>query len=1064
MDVLVTLCNRAGEVVSTEDILMACWGATISGDNPVHKTIAQLRRVLDDSAVDPRYIETIRKRGYRVVGEVVRADGSTAQAVDGSWTRGSPFRGLEAFDEDHATVFFGRNEAITQVLRALGTQSAAGRALVLVLGPSGCGKTSLIRAGVLPALMRPQGFDGLQVCSASTFDLSETAGGNLLSALGDAMLKWRVGDKPAFMAQNGDALSQQWAQHPTTAMAELKWVLEGAAKSTANLLRLALFVDRIEALFARDDVSDAARESFLAVLDTLARSGHVLVIAACRNDFYPRIAESPLLMAGKAQGAHIDLYAPAVGDIAQMIRLPARAAHLSFGIDPKTQAKLDDLLCDSAAASPDALPLLQYTLQELYRMRTPQGELTFDAFHHLGGIEGAIGLRAEELINDLADGPREALPRVLSLVATVSTDEEVVTSRRAPWSALQNDDERTLVTALVDARLFVSELVGREPGFGVAHEALLRRWPRVIAWVDAHRQSLKVRARVNALAARWQAEGKPGDLLLPPGKQLDEARKLLDVSAFSLAPHELELIAASTRKAKLRDRLRQGVLATIIGLAVLAGVLGLNAVAAKKVAERQRAEVEGLLGYMVGNLADRLRTLGRLDLLDGVSNKALEYLTTSSSDNLNSASIIQRAKALEVIGEVRFARGDAKAALEAFGSSYSMLQALYRKQPKDSELLKSLGVTAFWLGNTQLRQNQMSETQRYFEAYRDYSDAFSALNPDDVDAWIEQSYAHNSLGSLAMARGNPKRAVEEFDLSISLKSRALARKPDDSRLSGDLANSLSWAATASTDLGRLQSAVELSAQELAIAKKLYAEMPGEQLWGKRFALATEHKANIDEILGQDALAISEGQEAVRVFDQMIKMEPENRTWQGWRAHAEMEVQSRLLRRDAAQSVLTALLSSAEKIAALRKSDPHQLDWAQTDAMLHVQLADANFRIRHYPEAREAVLHAQAVLEQLYQENRSELWTHEALARARLMRAQIERATGDAEVARGECKAAFTLLDQDAKARVNTRAVATWVSAGVCLGEKDAVAEAETWLAHIGFRDATYLASLTHNPS
>ncbi|MBV8635004.1 MAG: hypothetical protein JO002_10975, partial [Burkholderiaceae bacterium] len=635
---------------------------------------------------------------------------------------------------------------------------------------------------------------------------------------------------------------------------------------------------------------------------------------------------------------------------------------------------------------------------------------------------------------------------------------------RAPWSALQHDDERTLVAALVDARLFVSELVGREPGFGVAHEALLRRWPRVIAWVDAHRQSLKVRARVNALATRWQADGKPGDLLLPPGKQLDEARKLLDITAFSLSPNEQELISASTRKAKLRDRLRQGVFATIIGLSVLAGVLGLNAVAARKVAERQRAEVEGLLGYMVGNLADRLRTLGRLDLLDGVSNKAMEYLSTASSDNLNAASVIQRAKALEVIGEVRFARGDSKAALEALGSSYGMLQALYRKQPKDGELLKSLGVTAFWLGNTHLKQNHLLDVQRYFEAYRDYSDAFSVLNPNDVDAWIEQSYAHSSLGTLAMTRGNPRRAVEEFNLSIALKSRALFRKPDDRGLSGDLANSLSWAATASMDLGQLQHAVELSAQELAIAKKLYAEMPGEALWGKRFALANEHKANIDEVLGQDELAISEGQEAVRVFDQMIKMEPENRTWQGFRAHAALEVQSRLLRRGAAVEVLSALHELAEKITALRESDPHQLNWAQTDALLNLRMADANLRMRRYAEAREAVLRAQALSEQLYQENRSDPWAPEALARVRLMRAQIERATGDAEAARSECRAAFTLLDHDAKARVNTWAVATWVSAGVCLGEKDAIAEAESWLAHIGFRNAEYLASLTHNPS
>lgn len=71
MDVLLYLCRQHGQVLSAEQLLETCWGTTVYGDNPVHKVIAQLRKALGDSSAAPRYIETIRKRGYRAVGKSV---------------------------------------------------------------------------------------------------------------------------------------------------------------------------------------------------------------------------------------------------------------------------------------------------------------------------------------------------------------------------------------------------------------------------------------------------------------------------------------------------------------------------------------------------------------------------------------------------------------------------------------------------------------------------------------------------------------------------------------------------------------------------------------------------------------------------------------------------------------------------------------------------------------------------------------------------------------------------------------------------------------------------------
>src|SRR5699024_7205312 len=118
---------------------------------------------------------------------------------------------------------------------------------------------------------------------------------------------------------------------------------------------------------------------------------------------------------------------------------------------------------------------------------------------------GALGVRAEQIVAALPSAQQAALPHVLSLLVNIGEEQNAVTARRPAWSALTHEAQRELVRALVEARLFVSELTGDVPTFGVAHEALLRRWPRVVEWVERHRQSLQIRTRVAAQAERWAA-------------------------------------------------------------------------------------------------------------------------------------------------------------------------------------------------------------------------------------------------------------------------------------------------------------------------------------------------------------------------------------------------------------------------------------------------------------------------------------------------------------------------------------------------------------------------------
>ncbi|GGX88881.1 transcriptional regulator [Massilia dura] len=859
MDVLRYLCRHPHAVVPAEELLEKCWGSTELGDNPVHKAIAQLRKALGDSSTDPRYIETVRKRGYRAIAEVVEE----APRPD-AWDGGSPFRGLAAFEESHAAIFFGRVQAATRLRQTVLDQVSGGCAMALVLGASGSGKTSLVRAGLLPQLMVANG--GLVAVDCPLhMDCADLGGSGLLGALAAVLLDAERDGAPLFDGVDAVSLGRRLRDEPAAV---------AAALSPPGPTRLAVFVDRLEAVF-RAAAGDAERAAFFHALDRLARA-NVLVLLACRNDFYPQLMAVPEMMALKTRGGHFDIDPPDGAGIAQMVREPARAARLTFERDAGTGAALDDVLCDAARASPDVLPLLQYCLDELYRQRGDDGLLRFDVFRRLGGIEGALGVRAEQVVAALPAAQQAALPHVLSLLVAVGDEQHAVTARRPAWEALATEPQRELVRALVDARLLVSELSGEVPCFGVAHEALLRRWPRVADWIERHRQDLQVRTRVTAQAERWAAGGKPKDLLLPRGSQVNGGRGLLAAGEVTLTPVAREFVQRSVNRVKLGQRIVIVVMMLFMLLAVLAGVLGLRARTAQHEAERHRTEAESLMGFMLGDFADRLRPLGRLDLLDSVSGKALAYLAAAGErDSLTAR--VQRAGTLNLIAEVATARGQPDKARQALEAAQVSL-APHAGSTDDPGALETMSVTASDLGKLHLERGEHDSAERHFRQSLALV-TLLAKRFDDANHWNQVANLHNSLGAVAMARKEYDKAAGHFEKSVALNRRAAASRPDERKYAGGLANSLQWLGEAMTGSGRHADAARCHAEEGTLLEALHRSAPDELLWRSRLVYALWHQGNARLDEGRRPAALAAYTRARELAADLTTRDPTNQQWQ-----------------------------------------------------------------------------------------------------------------------------------------------------------------------------------------
>ncbi len=521
---------------------------------------------------------------------------SAADEAPAVWKKGSPFRGLHAFEFEHAPVFFGRTRAVSDILQALRGQAAEGRAFVLILGMSGGGKSSVVRAGVLPMLTQPGVIEGVAVWRRAVFRPGDTRG-DLFTGLAAALLRDHALPSLVPESEGSAALARVLRESPQSAVMLIRAALDQAARDAGGKggvdSRLALVVDQMEEMFTQDDITPKDRKAFANTLDVLARCGRVWVLGTLRSDFYPRLADLPVISALKEGSGQYDLMPPAASEIGQMIRLPTRAAGLRFEEDPSSSERLDDMLRDAAAERPEVLPLLQFTLEELYQRRTPNGTLTLEAYRELGGVEGSLAQRAETVFQELPPDVQAVLPKVLNTLVSVEQDgREGIGRKRAPLEDAANPEVRKFLETFVAARLFVTEL-SDDGGVvvTVAHEALLWHWPRVSEWLDQNRENLRIRGRVAVAAARWGQEQRPSDLLLPRGKPLGEAEALLDQD-IDLSNAEAEFINASIAKAKRAQRLRGAVVVALAGLAVLAGGAALVANQQRSIADQARARAE----------------------------------------------------------------------------------------------------------------------------------------------------------------------------------------------------------------------------------------------------------------------------------------------------------------------------------------------------------------------------------------------------------------------------------------------------------------------------------------
>jgi tetratricopeptide (TPR) repeat protein len=561
-----------------------------------------------------------------------------ARAVAGDGTRPAdapessspcPYRGLYAFREEDEPLFFGRDAYSEDLLR-----KTLANPLVAVVGSSGSGKSSVVQAGLIPRLRRQA--PPSPTWDAITFKPGNAPFHNLAAALAST---WTTETDPGRQVLQAEEIGTALADGKARVEAFLHKALEARQAE-----RLLVVVDQFEELFVQ--TPESLRRRFVEALLASAGNAPVTVVITLRDDFYGQALKVSRDLNDRLPLAQVNLGQMTREELRQAIERPAAVARLGF------EPGLVERILDHVEGQPGNLPLLEFALRELWdgRRGSLLGNARYDA---MGGIEGAISKRADEIFLSLPATQQRAVQRLFNRLVHVSAANEEGTDTRQRVRLMDLDEAaRTAAQTLAGpgARLLVTS---RESATGaetveVAHEALLRSWGRLREWIGADRDFLLWRQRLARRVEEWQQSGRDAGALLR-GAALQEAQRRAKGREGDLSRAELEMIRGSQAAARRPRRL---LVAAAVSVTAVAAVGYLSLAAWHRTARYQvgvmvaeapdikvDSEVSGILGW-----ADALAVSGRTE-------DAITFARGQSKEDVKAAALAAIARRVAQRGD-----------------------------------------------------------------------------------------------------------------------------------------------------------------------------------------------------------------------------------------------------------------------------------------------------------------------------------------------------------------------------------------------------------------------------
>lgn len=497
-------------------------------------------------------------------------------------------------------------------------------------------------------------------------------------------------------------------------------------------------------------------------------------------------------------------------------------------------------------------------------------------------------------------------------------------------------------------------------------------------------------------------------------------------------------------------------------LAITAVIARQQADTARQSAERRQKQAEDLVGFMLGDLNDKLQGVGRLDIMQAVDDKAMAYFQSLPTADVTDAALAGRATAMQKIGSVRMDQGHTAEALEAYRAAKRIEAERRRRAPGNVERESAYAQSLIWVGNAYWYQGKLERAGQQYRRAADTLLMAAKTRPGDSDLAYKLASTQNNYGHVLEARGNIQGAQAQYRLVMQAFAALHKQYPDDTRWQEQLGYAHNTLGKIALQQGDLQQAVAGYRDDWQFKTDLARQEPNNQRWRNELAASDAILAGALAMIGETARAATHARAAVESGQTLVSLDPANAATQDYLALYRIRLAG-LLRQQGEPGVAVAQIDSAMKtLRSLTSKDATNPAWARDLAKAQLESAKIAQARGRPDDARHSASAALARLQALLSTHPDSRTSILLATRTGCLLGDLDVAEHDTAAAQAHWRKARDLVAPLSHDSSDPELLAAWSGTMLRLGERKTTEAVVAKLQQMGYRDPDFIALLKHH--
>lgn len=369
-------------------------------------------------------------------------------------------------------------------------------------------------------------------------------------------------------------------------------------------------------------------------------------------------------------------------------------------------------------------------------------------------------------------------------------------------------------------------------------------------------------------------EGGREPLAANLGSSKDSFR--LGVTQIAAAMLGVGLDMLIQRETRRKRRRLQAVTAGALIFSTAMGVTTLSAVTARKEADANRLQAEGLVEYMITDLKEKLEPVGRLDILDSIGDRAVEYYDGQDITKLPDDSLTRQAKARHVLGQVALETVDFEKARQEIEAAARVTKEIYVRNPNDADAIFAHAQSEYWVGEVHKLSEDYKAALPHWETYAQLGKFLHEKDSSNHDWIMERGWGSNNIAFIHLKLGQPDLAEQFYRDAARYFELAIEIEPKSNEPKFELANVLEGLAQLENETGSKEKAMTIRMRQLEILEGCLTTDPNN------YKCRSERAQALSRIITDHTLSYEEMSPFLETsfveYERLLEYEPRNRNW------------------------------------------------------------------------------------------------------------------------------------------------------------------------------------------